>query len=220
MRSQQREEGSDFGADLAEKMISEQDADGDGALSLDETKLSEDAFNELDTDGDGLVSEEELATGLQASLEQMLQIMQASGMTQPEPPEGAPDAGQVADDAVSQLDEDGDGGLSQAESGVSSETFDALDLNEDGVVSAEELAEAMKNGVSGLESLFQQMQQPDEAQQGQMRRAAMAYQENMSDLMSTLFETGTTSSSTDAADESVLGMTAASLLQETLDLTI
>jgi len=67
-------------SDLADKIVSQADTDGDGSLSLDEvtsalskgqngktTSLS-DAFNSLDSDGDGKLSADELASGLQSMM--------------------------------------------------------------------------------------------------------------------------------------------------------
>jgi hypothetical protein len=60
---------------MAGDIISKLDQDGDSALSLKESGLSEDMFNSVDTDGDGVVSSEELANALKSEREQM----QASG---------------------------------------------------------------------------------------------------------------------------------------------
>jgi hypothetical protein len=64
-------------ADLANRLVSEADADGDGSLSLAEittalsgnrkgqTSNTSDAFNSLDSDGDGKLSAGELTAGLE-----------------------------------------------------------------------------------------------------------------------------------------------------------
>ncbi len=56
---------------LAAQMIEENDEDGDGALSVSETGLSDDAFNALDTDGDGILSSEETSAGVLAQNEDL-----------------------------------------------------------------------------------------------------------------------------------------------------
>lgn len=53
-------------SDLASKVLQNQDSDGDGALSVQETGLESDEFNTLDTDGDGSVSADELTAGIEA----------------------------------------------------------------------------------------------------------------------------------------------------------
>jgi hypothetical protein len=55
-----------------------------------------------------------------------------------------PDEGEMADNLISSLDQDGDSALSLEESGLSQSSFDALDTNQDGVVSATELAAGLK----------------------------------------------------------------------------
>jgi hypothetical protein len=57
------------------------------------------------------------------------------------PPEAS--AGEMASQVIAELDADDDGGLSFSEAGASEEEFDALDTNEDGVVSQAELEAAM-----------------------------------------------------------------------------
>jgi hypothetical protein len=68
-------------SDLAGKILSAADTDGDGSLSLDEvtsalsksqkgkTASLSDAFNSVDSDGDGKLSADELASGLQTMME-------------------------------------------------------------------------------------------------------------------------------------------------------
>ncbi|MEF2146435.1 MAG: hypothetical protein V3573_13405 [Desulfovibrionaceae bacterium] len=59
-------DSEEMAAKMSEQMMSEQDADGDGILSLEETGLSEDVFSELDTNGDGTVDAEDLNAGVNA----------------------------------------------------------------------------------------------------------------------------------------------------------
>jgi len=46
---------------VAADIISERDADGDGLLSMDEVKMSEELFKKADQNGDGLLDKNELA---------------------------------------------------------------------------------------------------------------------------------------------------------------
>jgi len=115
---------------MASNIIEQDDADGDGSLSLDETPLSEELFNSIDADDDGFITAEELTNDISSK--------QAEGM--PAPPS---DGGQAA--AAS----------SDSASGTSSdEEYDSYDLNKDGVVSMSELLQAFNNGDSSLSSLF------------------------------------------------------------------
>ena len=121
--------------DMVASIFEEQDADGDGALSLEESGVDESMFSEADADGDGLVTEEELLA------------MMEKGRPEGPPPEmgqamGA-GAGGMAAQIIEELDADEDGGVSFSEAGASEEEFDALDTNEDGVVSLAELEAAL-----------------------------------------------------------------------------
>lgn len=126
--------GSDSGS-----IISSGDTDADGLLSADEIssalsasapegakglgledKMASDMISALDSDSDGSLSSDEIAAGLSASST----IMQAMGGP---PPGGPPPAGGG-----------GGGGSSTGSSGV----FETLDTNQDGTVSAAELAAA------------------------------------------------------------------------------
>jgi Ca2+-binding EF-hand superfamily protein len=126
--------GSDSGS-----IISSGDTDADGLLSADEIssalsanapegakglgledKMASDMISALDSDADGSLSSDEIAAGLSASST----IMQAMGGP---PPGGPPPAGGG-----------GGGGSSTGSSGV----FETLDTNQDGTVSAAELAAA------------------------------------------------------------------------------
>jgi Ca2+-binding EF-hand superfamily protein len=135
----------------------------------------DDLFSKVDADGNGSIDESELAT--------LMQKMSGSGDAQ------ASDAPNSTDDSTklfAKLDTDGDGALTQAEfdagrpgaeggpqaaggmpppppggaGGASNaETYDALDTNEDGIVSAAELAAgeaagATSSTVDTLNALF------------------------------------------------------------------
>ena len=114
--------------DIAQSIVEKDDTDGDGLLSLSETPLEEDRFNEIDADGDGFISTEELSAGAE-------QNMAAGGM----PPQGG-------------------GASASSGSGESTdEDYDTYDLNEDGVVTLDELLQAFKQGDQSLNSLFESL---------------------------------------------------------------
>ena len=145
--------------DLADKLMGDLDTDGNSALSLEESGLSESAFTAADTDGDGKVSAQELADALAKERAETMAgsatqgagllgtLLSQAGVSAP--PQGMgqmapPDEGQMAEDIVSSLDQDGDSALSLDESGLTEEVFNSLDTDGDGVVSATELAEGLK----------------------------------------------------------------------------
>lgn len=94
-------------AQFAQHLLAQFDADGDEALSFDESGLAEDDFALVDTDGDGSLSAEEIEAS-----------------APPPPPKGGPgeagatmtqaDSG-LSSSTFSEMDTDGDGVVSQAE---------------------------------------------------------------------------------------------------------
>lgn len=72
------EPGSDeFFDKITSKMISDNDTDGDGALSASEIDLDEDMFNSIDSDGDGLLTKSELTADAKKMHEKMMAQMQS-----------------------------------------------------------------------------------------------------------------------------------------------
>lgn len=66
---------------ITDKLISEKDKDGDGALSASEFGLDEETFNAIDSDGDGLLTKVELTEDAKQRSQEMMakmQTMQAS----------------------------------------------------------------------------------------------------------------------------------------------
>lgn len=170
---QEASAGQDDDSDLASKLFSSLDSDGSGSLSQDETGLSQSVFDAMDTDQDGTVSAEELAAALQKQREAMGMGGQAaqgqsvassteesdakdllasimSGQMPPPPPQSTASsaaqsgASSMASNLFSSLDSDSSDGLSIDETGLSQSVFDAMDTNQDGSVSAEELAAALQ----------------------------------------------------------------------------
>ncbi|GEO82093.1 EF-hand domain-containing protein [Pararhodospirillum oryzae] len=145
------------------------DTDGSGGLSLEEMKADrqnmpggnngpsvEDVFSQMDTDGNGEVSQEEMEA-FQPPPPPPMDSDTASALLQAQ--EGG--AGMMSvEDMFASMDSDGDGSLTEEEftsavtgastaggsgsvsSADAQEVFDELDTNEDGVVSASELAAA------------------------------------------------------------------------------
>lgn len=164
--------GSQSQDNLAGKLFGDLDSDGDGTLSLSETGLSSDLYNSIDSDGDGTVSQTELQKAIETQRNAMLTNMQLgqsqtvssadtssstlttaqsilSSIMNGQVP-GGMDAARSArkDDLASKLladlDTDGSGGLSVDETGLSQSVFDAMDTNQDGSVSSDELAAALE----------------------------------------------------------------------------
>jgi Ca2+-binding EF-hand superfamily protein len=100
--------------DVATKLFTDLDTDGNGGVSLEESGLDQETYDALDTNRDGTVSLEELDQSMELQHSAMLTLMNL----------GANESG---------------GG---SESGQSS--FDAMDTNQDGTISAEELAAALE----------------------------------------------------------------------------
>lgn len=119
---------------MVSSIFANDDADGDGLLSLNETPLDEERFNSIDTDGDGYISTDELTTDMEANM--------AEGASAPPPGSEAQAAGSSG---------------SASGSGESEEEYDEYDLNEDGTVSLDELMQAYNSGDTSLETLFKSM---------------------------------------------------------------
>ncbi|WP_187170413.1 EF-hand domain-containing protein [Salidesulfovibrio onnuriiensis] len=142
-------------AEMAASIVEHDDTDGDGVLSLSETPLDEERFNAIDADGDGFITTEELSADMEENMA-----------------EGAPVVAQGSE----QLASAASGAAS--ESSESDEDYDKYDLNEDGVVSMDELLQAFRNGDTSLGPLLQGM--GNGSLSAMMQRQAMeAYQQQM-----------------------------------------
>lgn len=126
------EEEEEAPESLADGIVSGNDKDGDGLLSVDEMGVSEDEFAALDTDGDDLVSTDELETGLAKAAEDLLDLS--------DPATG------FARQIMALFDADGDSMLNLEESGLSEEAFAQADADGDGLLSAEEIAQGTPAG--------------------------------------------------------------------------
>lgn len=162
------------GDNLAAKLFQDLDADQSGGIGLKESGLSQSKFAALDTDQDGSVSLAELQAGLELQKQAFFTnikmadgedstaaaettqdesgqsraqgILSAimNGKPLPPPPGGHGGKGDFGVKLFADLDADSSGGLSLAESGQSQSVFDAMDTNQDGVVSPEELTAALQ----------------------------------------------------------------------------
>jgi len=128
--------------EIAASIVEQDDADGDGLLSLEETPLDEDRFSTIDADGDGFISAEELSADAQSNMEQQglmgLTTLQMQGFNTDD----------MAASIVSNDDSDGDGVLSQDETPLDDDTFSSIDANGDGFISADELSADMASNMS------------------------------------------------------------------------
>ncbi|BDQ33794.1 EF-hand domain-containing protein [Pseudodesulfovibrio portus] len=113
--------------EMAEFIIGQDDTDGDGVLTLEETPLDAERFGQIDADGDGFITAEELS----ADAESHAQGPEAMGGGKGAPPSD-----------------------SESGSGESEEEYDAYDLNEDGVVTLDELLQAFRQGDDSLNFIF------------------------------------------------------------------
>lgn len=136
---------------MAASLISDLDADGDGALSSSELNIDEKLFSSIDTDGDGSLSADEISTDMQNRMSKMQDAAMQMGA------QSATQSGSASEGTAATAS----GTSSSSQS--SDEEYDELDLNEDGVVSAEELRQAMMSGafnkssasdIEDLSSLF------------------------------------------------------------------
>ncbi|MDR2825364.1 MAG: hypothetical protein LBV76_01050, partial [Deltaproteobacteria bacterium] len=108
--------------DIATTLFGDLDADGNGELSLEESGLDQEKFAALDTDHDGIVSLEELGQAVELQRSAMLTLTKL-------------DSGEGSGI---------NGGTDSGGTGGGQSGFDPLDTNQDGIVSATELAAAFQ----------------------------------------------------------------------------
>lgn len=116
-----QKQSSNAGNDFASMVMSSYDSDGDSLLSSTEASvLSQEEFSSLDSNSDGSISADELSSAFE-----QVASSESSKSAPPPPPSG------------------GAGGGATASS--EDDTYDAMDTNQDGVVSQEE-----KNAALGI----------------------------------------------------------------------
>jgi len=134
-------------AEFASKILEQEDTDGDGVISAEESRLSTKRFGEIDTDSSGTLTTEEIVAGIESRQSQMMEgVMSMPRMFQP------PSASEMASKLIEEEDTDGDGMISADESRVDSDIFSGIDTDGDGVLTAEELEasfEAMEPPAGG-----------------------------------------------------------------------
>lgn len=135
---------------VAEAMVSEQDADQNCFLSLDETGLGQASFSAIDGDQDGQVSSQELVNGLRDRKEAMRQALSSGvgGQADSAQPGKGAQAGHLealASRVAAGLDADGSGSVSLAESRLTAEGFAKVDGNGDGFITDAEIASAIRD---------------------------------------------------------------------------
>ncbi|UZP68692.1 EF-hand domain-containing protein [Desulfovibrio mangrovi] len=133
---------------FATSFIADHDTDEDSLLSMSETDFGEEQFSAIDSDGDGYLSADELTAE-----EQRRQEMGAFNMGMRQPPSG----GDMAASLITELDNDGDGSLSQTELEMVDELFSMLDTDGDGTLSAEEIAEDMQSRMDEMQQTAMNM---------------------------------------------------------------
>jgi len=163
MLMQSLKEGNSSGR-IATSIVQEQDADGDGLLSLDETGMDEEIFGEVDADGDGYVSAEELSAGIEQAAERIGAMDGGLGMNTQEL-----DKTSTGDELL----ENAGGNSGSSGESENGEEYDAYDLNKDGTVSSEEYLQAFLNGDMSLAGMFGEG--PSQGQTLTQRLAFQAY---------------------------------------------
>ncbi|WP_031482829.1 EF-hand domain-containing protein [Maridesulfovibrio frigidus] len=122
--------------DFVSSIFGDNDGDGNGLLSLEESGMGEDMFASVDTDGDSQVSEEEVLADMEKRHEEKALMGELSVMMQGG---GSGEQSDLLDSFMDELDLDGDSLISMEESGLSEELFSVLDGDGDGNISGEEL---------------------------------------------------------------------------------
>jgi Ca2+-binding EF-hand superfamily protein len=148
--------------DFASSILAQDDADGDGLLSLGETPLDEERFTAIDSDGDDFISAEELSADAQAHMDEKNQMMGQLTLRM----QGV-NTDEMAASIFEKDDADGDGLLSMAETPLDEDKFNAIDADGDGFISVEELsADMQENMDEGMPTISEGTQQQAAAASG------------------------------------------------------
>jgi len=151
-------------SELSSKVMETSDLNSDSLLSIDEVNLSDETFSRMDEDGDGSLSSSELETSFSSMLESIKNqvtspeefgtLLTNMGLELPPAPPrsgGMPNVSEMASDIFSKNDSNEDGLLSIDELDISEELLSAMDIDEDGNITKEELTQ-------GLKSLFESVE--------------------------------------------------------------
>jgi len=198
--------------EVAESTVKSLDRNKDSALTRKESGLSQTAFANADADGDGALSVQELADALANE-----RALIAAGLASSDSKDSVTGAlidqidlvdhmEGVTDKLMTLLDKDGDSGLSLKESGLEEELFNQVDADGDGVISSQELTDALvdervalMSGASNagsaslFDSLLKQAGMSVAMQPRQLRKALQAYGANI--MVTALAENDSSSSS-------------------------
>ncbi|MGE4505828.1 MAG: EF-hand domain-containing protein [Desulfovibrionaceae bacterium] len=123
--------------EFASNIINDKDQDEDGLLSLEEAGIGEDHFATADADGDGYLSGEEIQADLENRKEQADLMGKLNMLMQ------GVDTGTLVDSLIAEMDADGDSMIGLEESGLEEDLFNALDADNDGLLSSDDLTSAL-----------------------------------------------------------------------------
>lgn len=164
------------------KILGRLDRDGSGGLSQEESRLTSEGFSRVDGDGDGVLTAPEIANAFRDSRDE------AGALSGRPAASGSDPAGQAArmgakgqaNHVLRRLDADGSGGLSAQESGLTPEGFSKVDGDADGVLTAPEIVNAVKDSRDEAGALLQNVSgQGAVSSSPALRKAIGAYRGQM-----------------------------------------
>ncbi len=171
VRGSQSAGSSAFNPPSVETVMETDDANQDGVLTIDETPMSEKMFADADSDSNGELSSDEL----EEVFSNGPPPMRGSG---PGGMGGPGGTGQSELDALLEAeDTDSDGSISAEETSLNQKLFSTLDLDEDGLLSQDEIQKGMDEHEARMENI--QGGGPDLTQ----NLAAQAYESAMKSVM-------------------------------------
>lgn len=173
MSKSQSTDSSSFDSSSIESIMENDDANQDGVLTIDETPMSEDMFADADSDSSGDLSTEELEEVFSNGPPPM----------GPPPPSGETESTEESEleALLAEEDTDGDGSISAEETSLASEIFSQLDLDEDGLLSQDEIQQGMDEHEARMSS-FEGTSQTSLTQSS----ATQAYATAMESIMTNL----------------------------------
>lgn len=149
-------------SNISKSLITQNDSNNDSNLSIDELGLDEDQFSALDTNGDSLVTQDEIASAIDSKLssfngempskDDFTSLLSDLGLhvpTQTATNESSSSGSDFSSLIMSQYDLNGDSSLTSDEvSSLTDDEFSALDANNDGNISGDELSSAFEQVTS------------------------------------------------------------------------
>ena len=149
-------------SNISKSLITQNDSNNDSSLSIDELGLDEDQFSALDTNGDSLVTQDEIASAIDSKLssfngempskDDFTSLLSDLGLqvpTQTATNESSSSGSDFSSLIMSQYDSNGDSSLTSDEvSSLTDDEFSALDANNDGNISGDELSSAFEQVTS------------------------------------------------------------------------